>query len=1120
MTDRHVALASKQGGLELRKLLAQAAAAVPQAIALEGPEGRLSYAELHGAVSRLAARMHEQGFGPGDRVAIAANRSFDSIVAILATVQAGLGYAPLDPAYPQDRLQAMVADAAPRAVLGGAPALAELRAAIGGFPTLEAPAAAAEQPFGAEPDLIYVLFTSGSTGRPKGVAMGHAPLAHLIGWHQAHARLGQPGRTLQFAPLSFDVHFQEIFSSLACAGTLVMLADADRRDPLRLRDTIAQQRVDRVFMPYVALQMLAEASRGAVPGALRDVISAGEQLQVTPAIRALFASLPDAQLHNHYGPTETHVVTVHELAGDAAAWPDIPPIGLALPHVQVALRAEDGSVDAALAEGELLLGGDTLAHGYLGRTDLSAERFRNDIAGLPGRWYCTGDLVQRDAAGSLTYLGRIDQQLKVDGFRVEPGEIELAIMADAAVRDAAVAAPKVPGLGQQLVAYVVLREDAQLPAAELFQRLRARLTERLPAYMVPVRFMQLAQLPTTPSGKIDRRNLPLPESVALPKATQPAELVRAIWQDLLGRSDIDARQNLFDLGARSLLVLRFVARVQEAGLPGLSVTDVYSSPTLEGLTALATGSAPGARAARRHSAGGARQGAEGGIAIIGMAARASGAPDIEALWRNLVGGAEGIRHFALHELDASVPAELKSRSNFVAARGVLEDAGRFDAAFFGISPREAVLLDPQQRLVLELAWNALEHAGIDPGRTAGRIGVYAGTANNSYGPALRAEQPELVRQSGEFAAMLASEKDYVATRVANRLDLRGPALSIHTACSTGLVAVAQAWHALASGQCEVALAGGATVLVPQEGGYLHVEGGMESADGHCRPFDAQASGTVFGSAGAMVVLKRLQDALADGDTVHAVIRGVGLNNDGGDKASFTAPSVRGQAEAIREALDHAGVSARSIGYVEAHGTGTALGDPIELAALTQAWREDTAERQFSVIGSLKSNFGHTVAAAGVLGLIKATLALERETIPGTLHFSQPNPHIDFAASPFRVSAQNLPWPRGAEPRRAAVSSFGVGGTNACRGGRGAALVRGFAAGSLGGSPLGAAAVGTHAAGLAGACRGAGRAPGAPPAPAAARGGGHADARAQADGIAPGGGGDQHRRRGGRAAPAR
>jgi len=1039
VTHRPDAPASPQ--LQLRQLLPQAAARHPEAIAIDGPEGPLSYARLHEAVRELSGAMQRAGFAPGDRVAIAAVRVQASIVAILAAVDAGLAYVPLDPSYPEDRLRMMLADAAPRAVLGSEAALAELRALVGGeMPTLAAPAPAGPAPFGAAADLTYVLFTSGSTGRPKGVAMGHDPIAHLTAWHRQHPRLGLAARTLQFAPLSFDVHFQEVFSTVACGGTLVLLSDAERRDPGRLFEVLRERRVERLFMPYVALQMLAEAGRGEPLPALREVVSAGEQLNVTPAIRALFQRAPGAELHNHYGPTETHVVTAFELSGDPASWPEIPAIGWPLPHVQVALRAEDaegGAILEGVAEGELLLGGDTLAHGYLGREDLSAERFVEAPPGLPGRWYRTGDLVQRAADGNLTYLGRIDQQLKVDGFRVEPGEIELALMSHAAVRDAVVAAPKLAGAGQQLVAYIVPRDPSldDAGARALFQVLREDLRGRLPAYMVPVRFMRLASLPTTPSGKIDRRSLPVPDAGvgAAAKGGDPATVIRQLWLDLLGVAEIDPRANLFDLGARSLLVLRFVAQARAAGIETLSVTDVYETPTLQGLVARVSGDAAPAAGLRWRARAPADASAPTAIAIVGMAARAAGAPDVEAFWQRLVAGEEGLRHFAPHELDASVPEDLKARPNFVAARGVLENAGRFDAGFFGISPREAVLLDPQQRLLLELAWNALEHAAIDPARGDVRVGVYAGTANNSYAPAMREAQPELIRQAGEFAAMLASEKDYVATRVAHRLDLRGPAVSVHTACSTGLVAVAQAWHALQSSQCDVALAGGATLLVPQEAGYLHVEGGMESADGHCRPFDAQASGTVFGSAGAAVVLKRLEDALADGDTVHAVIRGVGLNNDGADKASFTAPSVPGQAGAIREALDRAGFPARSIGYVEAHGTGTALGDPIEVSALTQAWRADAAaasDNQFCILGSLKSNFGHTVAAAGVLGLIKATLAMQRELIPGTLHFEKPNPHIDFARTPFRVTARNTPWPRGSEPRRAAVSSFGVGGTNA------------------------------------------------------------------------------------------
>jgi len=990
-------------------------------VALETPSESLTYTQLLGRVTDLSARLARGGFSAGDRIGIAATRSADTIVAILAVVDAGLAYVPLDLAYPAERLRAMLDDALPRVVLGEPDALAELARLAGPFPTLAEPAPAGPRPHAAEDDLTYVLFTSGSTGRPKGVAMGAAPLTHLVRWHAAHPRLGRAARTLLFAPLSFDVHFQEIFATLAGSGTLVLVPEAVRRDPARLHRALVEQRIQRIFLPYVALQMIAQAAAEEAPAHLADVVSAGEQLQVTPAIRRLFERLPEAALHNHYGPTESHVVTAFELLGDARAWPEIPPIGTALPHVELAIRDVDHGGPADGDTGELLLGGDTLAHGYLGQPERTAERFVSDVAGLPGRWYRTGDLVRRDATGVCTYLGRADQQLKVDGFRIEPGEIELALMSHATVRDAVVTAPDIPGAGRQLVAHLVLNDGVD--GGQAAPVLRAHLRTRVPDYMVPVRFVVLQALPTTPSGKIDRKALPLPATTAAtPDPTDLAGLCRALWQELLGVDTLGDDQNLFDLGARSLLVLRFVSRLKDAGVTHLGVADVYDRPTIGKLAA-----ARDTSSRRRTQAGR----ATAGIAIVGMATRTPGAADLDGFWQNLLAGREGIRHFAPHEIDPSVPADLRSRPNFVAARGVLEDADRFDAGFFGVSAREAAVTDPQQRLMLELSWTALEHAAIDPGRDDLRIGVYAGTSNNNYATALRQEDPELVQRYGEFATMLASEKDYVATRVAHRLNLNGPAVSVHTACSTGLVAVTQAWHALASGQCDVAIAGGSSVNVPQQNGYLHVEGGMESADGHCRPFDADASGTVFASGGAVVVLKRIEDAVADGDTVYAVIRGVGLNNDGGDKASFTAPSVTGQAAAIRMALDHAGVDARSIGFVEAHGTGTSLGDPIEVAALTRAYRDDTADVAYCGLGSLKGNLGHMVAAAGAAGLVKAALALHHGVIPRTLHYRRPNPQIDFGSSPFHVVADNTPWPRdAAAPRRAAVSSFGVGGTNA------------------------------------------------------------------------------------------
>ncbi|MFO0930933.1 MAG: type I polyketide synthase, partial [Gemmataceae bacterium] len=400
------------------------------------------------------------------------------------------------------------------------------------------------------------------------------------------------------------------------------------------------------------------------------------------------------------------------------------------------------------------------------------------------------------------------------------------------------------------------------------------------------------------------------------------------------------------------------------------------------------------------------------------------------MWDNLLAGVEAVRFLTDAELDPSVPADERTAPGYVRAAATLGDVAGFDAAFFGITPREAEVMDPQQRLFLETAWHALEHAGHVPEKTAGTIGIFAGEHNNTYREWSVSRRPDAVERLGAFQTMVASEKDYLATRAAHALDLTGPAISLNTACSTSLVAVVQAVHALRTRQCDVALAGGVTVLCPPNRGYFAQDGGMLSPDGHTRPFDAQAAGTVFGSGVGVVVLRRLADAVRDGDTIHAVIRGAAVNNDGGRKVSFSAPAVQGQAEVIARALAMAGVDPDAVGYVEAHGTATPVGDPVEVEALTQVFREKTDRKSFCILGSLKSNVGHLVAAAGVAGLIKATLALKHEVIPPTLHFQTPNPRIDWANSPFRVSAVAVPWPRGDRLRFAGVSSFGVGGTNA------------------------------------------------------------------------------------------
>ncbi|MDR3706715.1 MAG: amino acid adenylation domain-containing protein [Capsulimonadaceae bacterium] len=430
---------------------------------------------------------------------------------------------------------------------------------------------------------------------------------------------------------------------------------------------------------------------------------------------------------------------------------------------------------------------------------------------------------------------------------------------------------------------------------------------------------------------------------------------------------------------------------------------------------------------------------ESAVAIVGLAGRFPGAPDVDVFWRNLRAGVESVSTLTDAQIVASgCDPGVLSDPSYVRARALLDDVDQFDAPLFGFTPRDAETADPQQRVMLELAWAALESAGCDPSRFDGAIGVYAGSSLNTYLLANllpdRASVQDLVSayQVGGYGTIIGNDKDYLATRISYKLDLRGPSVVVQSACSTSLVAVSQAVHSLISGQCDMALAGGVSITFPQERGYVYQEGAIVSPDGHCRPFDANAAGTVFGSGAGLVVLRRLDDAIANGDPIRAVILGTGLSNDGALKVSYMAPSVDGQAEAIRRAHRMAGIDPETISYVEGHGTATPLGDPIEIAALTKAFRDGgSSHNGFCLLGSSKSNIGHLAEASGVAGLLKTVLALEHGEIPPSLHYDAPNPRIDFDQSPFRVVNRLTPWqPPSGTPRRAGVSSFGVGGTNA------------------------------------------------------------------------------------------
>ncbi|HET8843080.1 MAG TPA: polyketide synthase, partial [Ktedonobacteraceae bacterium] len=419
------------------------------------------------------------------------------------------------------------------------------------------------------------------------------------------------------------------------------------------------------------------------------------------------------------------------------------------------------------------------------------------------------------------------------------------------------------------------------------------------------------------------------------------------------------------------------------------------------------------------------------VAIIGLAGRFPGSKNIEEYWQNLRDGIDAISSFSTEELlSAGVYSSELEDPSYVRRSGVIEDIDLFDAAFFGYSPREAELLDPQQRLFLECAEEALENAGYDARRYNDAIGVYAGSSLNTYFLRNLYHWQDWSNVGEVYQAVTTSDKDFLASRTAYKLNLRGPALSIQTACSTSLVAVHMAVQGLLSGECNMALAGGVAIRVPHKAGYRYQAGSILAPDGYCRAFDARAQGTVPGNGIGIVVLKRLEDALTERDHIYAIIKGSAINNDGAAKVGYTAPGVQGQARVIRNAHLVAGVDAESIGYIETHGTGTALGDPVEIAALTEAFRTQSDKKNFCALGSVKTNIGHSDTASGIAGLIKTIYSLQEGVLLPSLHFHAPNPELHLEQSPFYINSKLRPWKTDGTVRRAGVSSFGIGGTNA------------------------------------------------------------------------------------------
>lgn len=1003
----------------------------PDAIAVVCGGSTITYKELKDKADKLSGYLISNGVVSETIIGVYLDRSIDMVISLLGIHKAGAAYLPMDPIFPKDRLEYMIENSGTGIIITDCKLAGTLpcnnakiicTGDIRGI--LECYEFENQKPLISPQNLAYVIYTSGSTGKPKGVQIEQHSLKNFLMSMSRNTGMSPEDSLLAVTTLSFDIAGLELFLPLITGAKLVIAARDEVADGQRLSGLLSDGNITFMQATPATWRLLLDS--GWKGSDKLNALCGGEALPEELASQLVDKCLC---LWNVYGPTETTIWSTMTRVEKNM------PVSIGKPIANTQVYILDNVLNPVPIgiPGELYIGGDGLARGYLGQPELTSEKFIKNpfIEDNNARIYKTGDLVKYMIDGNIEYAGRKDNQVKIRGFRIELGEIETLLNQNDLIREAIVAPKEVSNGQKSLVAYIIPKrsdEEANIP-----KLLREYLRGRLPEYMIPSYFVIMDAFPMTPNGKIDRRSMPLPQkSLQVTKLNNQGpqnnteKEIAQIWQEVLGTDTVGIQDNFFDLGGHSLLLTKVRSCIYEKIGKDIPIMELFNYPTVRSLSNFINNGNEGKAHLKALDFAHQRD----DIAIIGLSARLPGASDINKFWENLCKGVESITNFSDEEIiKEGVEPELLNNPHYVKAWGVLDEVDKFDAKFFGYNPREANLLDPQQRIFLEEAWKALEISGYAPEKFNGLIGIYASVGMNTYAHNIPdSSGPKNVANS--YQIMINNDKDFLATRVAYKLNLEGPGITVQTACSSSLVAVHLACRSLMDRECDIAIAGGVSVRLPQKTGYIYQEGMILSPDGHCRAFDENAKGTVGGNGAGVVVLKRLKDAIKDGDTIDAVIKGSAINNDGAMKIGYTAPRVEGQAKVIKEAYQRAGVSPETITYIETHGTGTPLGDPIEVEALKQAFGE-IQSRQFCAIGSVKTNVGHLDSAAGVTGLIKTVLALKNKTIPPSLNHTKPNYKIDFENSPFFVNTSIRDW-RGynSSTLRAGVSSFGIGGTNA------------------------------------------------------------------------------------------
>ncbi|MCX7920841.1 MAG: amino acid adenylation domain-containing protein [Clostridia bacterium] len=1051
----------------------------PESIAVVFGQTCMTYKELNHKADMLAASLSKSGVSSGCPIGVFMRRSADMLVALIGIFKAGGAYVPLDPGYPKERLDYIIKDSGIPVLLSESSL--EERWSLLSLPVilmdknmectqkvLELDKKAISEEY---KELAYIIHTSGSTGKPKGVAVGHQGLTNFL-----LSMAEQPGCTqkdyfLALTTICFDISTLELFLPLVTGGTVEILTESIIRDGIRLKEAIEGSKATIVQATPATWKMLQLA--GWSNSKPIKILCGGEAL--SRELADFLLKDGEREVWNLYGPTETTVwSTVQKLTPGGKIL-----IGRPIWNTEChILNSHMQPVPVGVA-GDLYIGGDGLAKGYLNLPELTRDRFIPHPFGQPGeRLYKTGDLARYTSDGMIEFVGRSDQQIKLHGFRIELGEIETALQKVEGI-DAAIASVRKDSNGSaSLVAFIVSDDSKKQDTALV----KEKLGRWLPAYMIPSRIVYLKSFPMTLNKKVDRTTLSkmdIDEIITMyggatssnsgtaAESVQKNPVLSRLQKDLIGIvarvrglniDEIESTAHLGDYGFDSLKFTELSVAINNTY--GIKIyptafyqysdaktladyikekfkdeIDLYYKDTLKTDTLDSTSNKLEVKDNTDTGLSELSSIKNQPVAIVGASAMLPGSPDLETFWDNLISGKDLVREIPDNRWSIEGIADLP---DFPRWGGFLDEVDKFDPAFFGISPREAELMDPQQRLFLEMSWKAIEDSGHKASELAGtRTGVYVGISSTDYEEKLGHSIDDI-----EAYSLTGMARTIIANRVSYLLNLKGPSGTIDTACSSSLVAIHRAVRAIQQGECEMALAGGANLIISAVANIAFSKNGMTSKDGRCKTFDKSANGYVRGEGVAVVFLKPLSKAIEDRDHVYGIILG-SAENHGGRTNSLTAPNSNAQAELIEEAYERAGIEPADVTYIETHGTGTPLGDPVEINGLKAGFEKFYGKRGGAMphkpvcgLGSVKTNVGHLEAAAGVTGLLKVLMSIKYRKIPANLHLKEINPFIELDNTPFYIVSEARDWePLTDEvgrrlPLRAGVSSFGMGGSNA------------------------------------------------------------------------------------------